>query len=130
MHELPTLLSDAAPLEISELLADKAYDSDAVRELLASLGIIATIQPKRNRREMPFYDRESYKARHAAENGFVDAKQFRGIATRYCKLMQMYEGLVMMVEWFLGTKATRRKPSKYSRVAELTKGGQLAFASL
>ena len=98
--------------------------------MLASLGIIATIPPKRNRREMPFYDRESYKARHAVENGFVDAKQFRGIATRYCKLGEMYEALLMLVEWFLGTKTMRRKPSKYSRVAEMTDTGQLRLAMI
>jgi len=37
--------------------------------------------------------RDRYKARHGGENGFVDAKQFRGIATRYCKLVRMYEAL-------------------------------------
>ena len=59
------------------------------------------------------------------QNGFGDSKQFRGIATRYCKLDQMYEGL--LVQWFPGTKATRRKPSKHLRIAELKEVGQLAF---
>ena len=42
VSESPTLLSDA---ETSELLADKAHDSDAVPLLLASMGIIAAIRP-------------------------------------------------------------------------------------
>ena len=29
---------------------------------------------------------DAYKARHLAENAFADVKQFRGIATCYCKL--------------------------------------------
>ena len=126
VSELPTLLSDAALTETRELLADKAYDSDAVRRLLASKGIIATIPPRSNRRLKPFYDQKSYKARHLVENGFVDVKQFRGIATRYCKLLAMYEGLWCLVAWFTGTRATRRGPSPYQREAELADdSGQL-----
>ena len=53
--------SDAADAETSELLADKAYDSNTVRELLASRGIIATIPPKSNRREPIYHDPVSYK---------------------------------------------------------------------
>lgn len=123
---MPTLLDDAAHAETSELLADKAYDSDAVRLLLASKEIIATIPPKSNRREKPYYDAQSYKARHLVENAFVDAKQFRGIATRYCKLGAMYAGLLCLVAWFNGTKITRRGPSAYRRQAEMVgSSGQL-----
>lgn len=96
-------------------MADKAYDSDAVRKLLASMGIIATIPPRSNRKCPAWYDAQSYKARHLVENGFVDVKQFRGIATRYCKLLAMYEGLWCLVAWFTGTRPTRRGPSKYRR---------------
>lgn len=122
---MPTLLDGAAPGSISELLGDKAFDGSPVRSLLASLGIIATIPPKRNLLYKPFYDETSYKARHGVENGFADVKQFRGIATRYDKLGVMYEARVQLVEFFLGTKATRRKASKYERAAELGDGNQL-----
>lgn len=81
--------------------------------------IIATIPPKSNRRNPPWYDAQSYKARHLVENAFVDAKQFRGIATRYCKLLAMYEGLLCLVAWFTGTRSTRRGPSEHQRQAEL-----------
>ena len=47
------------------------------------------------------------------ENAFVDAKQFRGIATRYCKLAAMFEGLLSLVSWFVGTRRTRRGSSPY-----------------
>lgn len=94
--------------------------------LLASLEIIATIPSKSNRREPVYHDKQSYKARHMVENAFVDAKQFRGIATRYCKLLAMYEGLLCLVAWFTGTRSIRRGPSKYRRQAELAgSDGQL-----
>lgn len=117
--ELAALLDDAAPSETSELLADKAYDSDAVRRLLASRGIIATIPPRSNRREPAYYDTQSYKARHLVENAFADAKQFRGIATRYCKLAEMFAGMLSLVTWFTATRSSRRGPSQYCRQAEL-----------
>ena len=55
----------------------------------------------------------------------MDAKQFRGIATRYCKLGEMYSGLLCLVAWFTGTKSTRRGSSPHQRQAELADGGQL-----
>ena len=114
---MPTLLDDAAT-ETSELVADKAYDSAAVRLLLASRGIIATIPPKSNRRQPIYHDAVSYQARHLVENAFADAKQFRGIATRYCKLAEMFEGMLSLVAWYIGTKGTRRGPSPHQRRAE------------
>ena len=118
VSELPTLLDDAATAETSELLADKAYDSAAVRLLLASLGIIPTIPSRSNRREPVYYDVWSYKARHLVENAFADVKQFRGIATRYCKLATMYAGLFGLAAWFVGTKTARRGPSPHRRQSE------------
>lgn len=115
---MPSLLDDAHA-ETSELLADKAYDSDAVRLLLVSLGIIPTIPSRSNRREPVGYDVWSYKARHLVENAFADVKQFRGIATRYCKLEATFAGMMDLVCWFVGTKTTRRGPSPYQRQAEL-----------
>ena len=43
------------------------------------------IPPKSNRKEQREYDRALYKLRHLAENGFLDFKQWRGIATRYAR---------------------------------------------
>ena len=43
------------------------------------------IPPKSNRREKREYDRALYKLRHLVENGFLDFKQWRGVATRYAK---------------------------------------------
>lgn len=108
------LLDDAPIAETSELLGDKAYDSDAFRAFLASAGIIATIPPKSNRRETLRFSAESYRARHLIENAFADVKQFRGIATRYHKLAETYAGLLSLAAWFCGTRETRRRASPYT----------------
>ncbi len=54
--------------------------------------------------------RESYRSRHLVENFFVDLKQFRGIATHYCKLAESYVAFINLAGWFLDTKATGRTP--------------------
>lgn len=99
--ELPTLLGD---VETNELLGDKAFDTNPVRELLAAKNIVATIPPKDNRRVKPHYDVESYRRRHVIENYFADLKQFRGIATRYSKLTERYTALVCLADWYMETK--------------------------
>ncbi len=114
--ELPGILSDVPTEETKELLADKAYDSNHVREILISMDIIPTIPPRKNRKEDFPYNEQSYKARHVVENTFVDVKQFRGLDTRYCKLAATYEGLLNLVAWFLGTKENQRGVSKYLSV--------------
>ena len=90
-------------VQTDELLADKAYDADYVRDELASRGIIDTIPRRRHRLPLPF-DSESYKRRHLVENFFARLKQFRGVATRYCKLASRFRSLVCLVGWFLATK--------------------------
>ncbi len=56
------------------------------------------------------YDEASYKTRHRVENYFVDLKQFRGIATRHCKLGESCDAFIKLADWFLRTKATGRTP--------------------
>ena len=92
-------------VQTSEVIADKAYDSNAIREELASRGIVATIPPKRLRgRKLPHYDAESYRQRHRVENLFADLKQFRGLATRYCKLASTFRSMVGLTGWFVATR--------------------------
>ncbi len=67
------------------VIADKAYDSDKTLERIAKMGAIAVIPPRLNRKEQRFYNKEFYKNRNLIERFFCKLKQFRGIATRYCK---------------------------------------------
>ncbi len=67
------------------LLADKAYDTNEIIDTATERGMNPVIPPKSNRREKREYDRALYKLRHLVENGFLDFKQWRGVATRYTK---------------------------------------------
>ena len=86
--------SQALPLikgiEAECLLADKAYDTDEIIAAATDMGMEPVIPPKSNRREKREYDRALYKLRHLAENGFLEFKQWRGIATRYAKRASSY----------------------------------------
>ena len=92
-------------VQTSEVIADKAYDSNAIREELASRRIVATIPPKRlPGRKLRDYDAESYCLRHRVENLFADLKQFRRLATRYCKLASTFRSMVCLAGWFVATR--------------------------
>ena len=55
----------------------------------------------------------AYQARHLVENTFADLKQFRGIATRYCKLATTYLALVTLAAVVINTRDTRRGASPH-----------------
>ena len=86
--------SQALPLiegiEAECLLADKAYDTNEIIATVRELGMDPVIPPKSNRREKRDYDRALYKLRHLVENGFLECKQWRGVATRYAKRTASY----------------------------------------
>ncbi len=67
------------------VIADKAYDSNNTLDKIAKMKAIAVIPPKSNRKEQREYDKHYYKDRNLIERFFSRLKQFRGIATRYCK---------------------------------------------
>jgi len=69
-----------------KLLADKAYDSAELREMLKERGTKAVIPNKRNRKQPFSFSKKSYKIRHRIENAFCRLKDFRRIATRYDRL--------------------------------------------
>ena len=73
-----------------KLLADKGYDSDAIRDDLEERGIEPVIPPKANRKEAIPYDREAYKRRNLIERCVNALKQFRRIATRYEKTARAF----------------------------------------
>jgi len=72
------------------LLADRAYDSDALRATLAERGAWANVKPKSNRRRILAFSAFLYKDRNLVERFFNKLKHFRGVATRYDKLAENY----------------------------------------
>lgn len=67
------------------LLADRAYDSDGLRESLAERGAIANIRLMPRRKRFPAFDADLYKKRNQVERFFSKLKHFRAVATRYDK---------------------------------------------
>jgi len=68
------------------LLADKAYDADALRRSLRQTGAVPVIPGRRTRKRAIRYDKQRYRDRHLIENAFCRLKDFRRVATRYDKL--------------------------------------------
>ncbi len=67
------------------LLADRAYDSDALRAWLAERGAWPNIRAMPHRLEPPAFSAWLYKQRNAVERFFNKLKHFRAVATRYDK---------------------------------------------
>ena len=67
------------------VLADRAYDSNAIRDLIAKQKAQAVIPSMPQRNPVIPHDRERYKARNAVERFFNKLKNFRAVATRYDK---------------------------------------------
>ena len=70
-------------IRANHVLADKAYDSNALRKFIAAMGATAVIPCNPTRKKLIPYDFEIYKARNAIERCFNKLKHFRRITTRY-----------------------------------------------
>lgn len=70
-------------LRADAVLADKAYDSNALRAVVAAMGAIAAIPSNRTRRIAIPHDVAVYKHRNRIERCFNRLKHFRRFATRY-----------------------------------------------
>jgi transposase len=80
-----------APLRPDALvLADRGFDADWIRRLVAERGGFANIPPKRTRKEAICFSPYLYRARNVVERFFNKVKHFRRIATRYDKLAASY----------------------------------------
>ena len=67
------------------LLADRAYDSNALRQTLAARGARAHVRPMPQRLNPPAFSKRLYRQRNLVERFFNKLKQFRAVATRYDK---------------------------------------------
>jgi transposase len=84
MHDAPMAerLLDDLPRG-ADVIADRGYDADWIRELILQQGCTPVIPPKSNRvLELPFSKRK-YRKRNLVERCINKLKQFRHIATRY-----------------------------------------------
>lgn len=79
------------------LLADKGYDSDAIRAKAKQRKAWANIPPKANRKGTFAFSAWLYRQRNLVERFFNRIKHFRGIATRYDKDPDNYLAAVKLV---------------------------------
>ena len=76
------------------VLADKAYDSNALRALIADRGAQAVIPSNRCRKLAIPHDVAAYKHRNRIERCFNRLKHFRRFATRYDRRTIHFAGFV------------------------------------
>ena len=80
--------------EAAAVIADKAYDSDAVVASARGRGAAAVIPSKKNRTVPRDYDKHLYKERKKVEWFINLLKQYRRVATRYEKTARNFLGFV------------------------------------
>lgn len=68
------------------VLADRAYDTNAIRRQIEDQGAVPNIPSKRTRRWKSCFSPVLYRGRNAIERMFCRLKDYRRIATRYDKL--------------------------------------------
>ena len=91
--QAPALL---AGLCAKYVIADAAYDSDAIRDLIEAGGGEACVRPNPTRKRKKAYDRQRYKHRNVIERFFRRIKQCRRVATRYEKKAANFAAFVWL----------------------------------
>ncbi len=76
------------------VLADKAYDSNALRRIIAAMGAEAVIPSNRSRKLVIAHDEVAYRHRNRIERCFGRMKHFRRFATRYERRTIHFQGFV------------------------------------
>ena len=82
----------------------RATDTNEIVAGASARGMNPVIPPKSNRKEKRDYDRALYKLRHLVENGFLEFKQWRGVATRYAKNSLSYLAICQIRAMAIWTK--------------------------
>ncbi len=83
--------------QAGNVIADKGYDDDKIRETTKNNGGNPVIPRRSNSsKKNESFCKEAYKLRHKVENLFARLKHFRSIATRYEKLKRNYEGMLLL----------------------------------
>jgi transposase len=89
MTMAPELIERAAG-RFERLIADRGYDTNAIRAAVAAQGAEVVIPATTSRRAPIPYDRQAYKARNLVERLWCRLKDWRRLATRYDKLARNF----------------------------------------
>jgi transposase len=90
------IMAESGP-EPEVLMADKGYDSDAIRNALVGQKIYSVIPPRRNRLISFEINGPIYALRNLIEWCFVKLKHSRRLATRYDKTSISYAAFVFIL---------------------------------
>ena len=89
----------------ADVVADRAYDSDGVLDLITRAGARAHIPTTRRRRVQRSVDPALYRQRNLIERFFCKLKHFRRIATRFDKLARNFLAAVVLASTRLWLRA-------------------------
>ena len=105
-HRFDTL--GVAPLidgvEFGAILADKAFDSNAIIADLNERGAKIVISQHPRRAQPIQIDVEMYKWRHLIENFFSKLKEFKRIAMRACKTDQSFAAMIYLASAIINSR--------------------------
>jgi transposase len=82
-HDILTAPALLEGMQGGAVIADKAYDTNDLRQRIADAGMRAVIPSKRSRKLAIPHDATLYKARNRIERCFNKLKHFRRFATRF-----------------------------------------------
>jgi transposase len=91
--DVPPLIEGIA---FGGLIADKAFDSNALVAELNERGAKVVISQHPARARKLAIDREVYKWRHLIENFFAKLKEFKRIALRACKTDHSFAAMIYL----------------------------------
>jgi transposase len=94
--DAPQAIALIEGLDADIVMADTAYDSDAIRSVVAEKGAVAVIPNNPSRAVKHPFDEHAYAERHLVECCFSKLKQFRRVATRYEKTARNYLAVVTL----------------------------------
>ena len=100
-HDITQAQALLEGLEFGVLVADTAYDANALLERIEGSGATAVIPPRAYRREPRNFDAHRYRDRNLIERFFCRMKHFRRIATRYEKLACRFSAFIAIVAAFI-----------------------------
>lgn len=95
MTMAPALI-EAAAGRFDQLIADRGYDSNAIRAAIQAQGAEVVIPTTRSRKIPIPYNQDAYRSRNLVERLWCRLKDWRRIATRYDKLARNYLSGVML----------------------------------
>jgi transposase len=97
----PALIDGMTPKAV---LADRAYDSSALRQLIAKAGARAVIPSTRSRKTPIPHDPILYRLRNRIERCFNKLKHFRRFATRYDRLPTHFLAFIHLAATMIWTR--------------------------